>query len=277
MIFQSGSDTYATTQEKKLAFGNADGLIKEWDANWGGNRYHGEPLECIGAHPWASLHQTIGNPDDKKQGAWANRGFVIRAWKAQLGGKSANPWMAEYGRNVHGRKQTSLVDTVPPPGVKRLFPGDFVQATIEHVVVPQFAKDYYGPNQAFRKALSQNENTWRMIHRQASGETFQVKMIMGQLRSMYPGVRVSGTEDGTAQFELSGGLGYIPITIESLPQHRPYTLYIDEVPLDQSIHGNDFWQCDYDDVKDSWSQTFNIPAAPGKTRMIRFTPTHPGK
>jgi hypothetical protein len=41
--------------------------------------------------------------------------------------------------------------------------GDFVEATIEHIIVPQFAEGYYGPNEALRAALSRNEDTWQMI------------------------------------------------------------------------------------------------------------------
>ena len=45
---------------------------------------------------------------------------------------------------------------------------------------------------------------------------------------------------------------------------------IDGKALDQSVHGNDFWQTDYDPSTRRWSRTFNIPAADGKPRAIRF-------
>ena len=40
-----------------------------------------------------------------------------------------------------------------------------VVATIQHVIVPQAAADYYGPNEAHRVSLEQAGNTWRAIHR----------------------------------------------------------------------------------------------------------------
>ncbi len=38
---------------------------------------------------------------------------------------------------------------------------------IEYVGMPQFSKDYYGPNMALRAALTESGNTWRMVHREA--------------------------------------------------------------------------------------------------------------
>ncbi|MBT4757527.1 MAG: hypothetical protein HOO08_03950, partial [Opitutae bacterium] len=32
-----------------------------------------------------------------------------------------------------------------------------------------------------------------------------------------------------------------------------------EVALDQSVHGNDFWQTDYDAKSNSFKMTFNLP------------------
>ena len=86
--------------------------------------------------------------------------------RRQAGGARGWPNAACNARGA----DTSTVDLLPPPGVTRLEPGDFVEATIEHVIMPQFAADYYGPNEALRAALGQWENTWRMIHREAVGQ-----------------------------------------------------------------------------------------------------------
>ena len=55
-------------------------------------------------------------------------------------------------------------------------PGDYVDAVIEHVIVPQHAADYYGPNRALRTALEKDQDTWRMIHREAVGNDVGVQM-----------------------------------------------------------------------------------------------------
>jgi hypothetical protein len=267
VIFQIGADTYSYTGERKMAVGDETGLLKEWDTQWGGNTYRTPPMECHGRIPWASLHQAVPR-DNAKPGAWANRGIVIRSWKARLGGKDASPWMAEHGTTI-GRNTSSTLDIVPPPGVTHLEPGDFVEATIEHVAMPQFAKDYYGPNKELREALIRDENTWRMIQREALGNNRVVKMETGTLERLQPDIRIR-TDQDKAGLTLSGGLGFIPVTFTGLSSHCGYTLEIDGRALDQSVHGNDFWQTDYDPSTRRWSHTYNIPAAGGKPRTIHF-------
>ena len=266
VIFQIGADTYSYTGERKMAMGDKGGLIKEWDTQWGGHTYRTGPIECRGQTPWVSLHQAV--PREQAIGAWANRGIVIRSWKARFGGKVASPWIAEHGTTI-GKNDSSTIDIVPPLGLTRLEPGDFVEATIEHIVVPQHAKDYYGPNQALRDALTRDENTWCMIGREAVQNEVVAKMETGSLLRLHPDVRVRANK-GSARLTLSGGLGYIPVTFTGLPSHRGHVLKIDGVPLDQSIHGNDFWQTDYDSSTRSWSRTYNIPAASGKSRTIHL-------
>ena len=133
VIFQIGADTYSYTRERQLAVGNETGVLRQWDTRWGGDVYRTEPLECTGRVPWISLHLAESRGPQYEQGAWANRGLVIRSWEARLGGQPAAPWLAERGVGARG-SETSTVDLVPPPGLTRLEPGDFVAATIEHLV-----------------------------------------------------------------------------------------------------------------------------------------------
>jgi hypothetical protein len=267
VLFQTGADTYAYSQERKLAFGNETGVLREWDAQPGGNTYRGEPRECTGRIPWVSLHEAAPSKPEET-GAWANRGVIIRAWKARLGGKEAQPWIAERGLTLH-RRDTATLDLVPPPGVTRLEPGDFVEATIEFVVVPQAAKDYYGPNAALRAALAKDGNTWRMIHREAVCNDRQVAMQTGRLVRTYPAIAVDVAEDH-AEFTLTGGLGYVPVTFNGLTSPTGHGLRIDDQPLNQSVHGNDYWQTDYDPATKTWSRTYNVPVGDVKPRKLRL-------
>lgn len=266
VIFQVGADTYNFTRERKLAIGDETGLLKEWDSQWVGDTPPISPIECRGRIPWMSLHQAI--PSD--HGASANRGIVIRAWNARLGGKNVAPWLAEHGTKAHGENSSTL-DIVPPPGLTRLQPGDFVEATLEYIVMPQFAKDYYGPNTELRAALNRDENTWRMIDREARGNDLIVKMESGKVERLRPDLRVR-TEQDTARLSLSGGLGFVAVSFTNLSSHRGYVLEIDGKVLDQSIHGNDFWQTDYDPTTRRWSRTYNLPVGEKKERLIQFRP-----
>ena len=259
-----------------VLLGNETGLIREWPTRWGGDSYRTEPLECTGRVPWISLHEAVsragkeaGSPGQQgASGAWANRGIVIRSWQAQLGGKPAVPWFAERGVKARG-EDTSTADILPPPDVTRLESGDFVQATIEHVIVPQYAADYYGPNEALRRALAAGENTWRMIHREAVGNDRRVEIKIGALESLHPAVCVRTAIDA-AEFTLTGGLGYVPITFAGLTSPCSYALSIDNQPVNQAVHGNDFWQADYDPAAKRWSQTYNIPVGGDTPHTIRL-------
>ena len=267
VIFQTGADTYAYTHDKKMAVGNQSGLIKEWNTEMGGDIYRGEPIECTDPNSWATLYETSGAPGKEKFG-WANRGIMIRQWKARLGGEEARPWIAEHGADL-GRRSVSTIDIVPPPEVKRLKPGDYIDATIEFVVVPQSAADYYGPNESLRAALAKDEDTWKMTHREAIGGELKVDLRVGILERLYPGVTVAA-ENESVEFDLQGGLGYVPLTFTNLTSHRGYLLTVDGKPLDQAVHGNDFWQTDYDDQSERWSQTYNVPASESKRVRIKF-------
>jgi hypothetical protein len=272
VLFQIGADTYSYTGERKMAVGNVTGLDREWDTQWGGDIYRTQPLECAGTVPWVSLHEAVRRPG-ADSGAWANRGIVIREWRARLGGKDARPWVAERGAVVGGTA-TSTLDIVPPPDVTQLLPGDFVEATIEHLVLPQAAADYYGPNAPLRAALATMQDSWRLVHREAAGNARRVEVRKGRLERLHPDVRV-GAEDGRAEFTITGGIGYVPITITGLPTHRGGGFTIDGTPCDQAVHGNDFWQTDFDPVSGTWSQTVTVPLPEGAAHAIRFGATVP--
>lgn len=267
VIFQAGADTYNYTGERKMAIGNETGLTKEWDTQWGNNTYRTSPLECTDRVTWASLHNAVPR-ELERFGAWANRGFVIRTWKAQLGGKDASPWLAERGVKI-GRNDSSTLDILPPPNVTGLLPGDFVETTIEHIVMPQFARYYYGPNEDLKAALKRDENTWKMIQREANGNDRQVEVTAGTLLHLWPDIRIDAIDD-VASFKLHGGLAYVPVTVTGLTSNHDYILTVDGVRVDQSVHGNDFWQNDYDPATRRWSRTYNLPVSDDRVHSIHF-------
>jgi len=269
VIFQMSADTYGNTRERKMAVGDAAGLVREWNTQWGGDTYRTEPLECGGPVPWMSLHEAVRlDGDDRAAGAWANRGIVIREWGAKLGGHDAQPFVAERGVNW-GNRQASSLDVLLPPDVKRLQPGDFVEAVVEQLVLPQAPADYYGPDEPLRTALAEMADTWRLVHREATGNERVVEVAVGRLERLHPDVRIAAA-DGRAQCTIRGGLGSVPITVTGLPSHRAGRFTIDGAPLDQQVHGNDFWQTDYDAATGTWSQTVTVPLPGDEPHTVRF-------
>ncbi len=275
VLFQVGADTYNYTGERKMAIGNETGLVREWATHWGGGAYKTPPMPCLGRVPWISLHEAVSR-DKSKAGAWANRGIVIRRWDARLGGAKAAPWAAEFGLRIGD--DTSLIDVVPPPDVKQLLPGDYLDATFEHVIMPQYARDYYGPNANLRAALQKDENTWRMIAREALGNDLAVEVIQGKLQEVWP-TRIHVGAGSLAAFRVRGGLGYVPVTIAGVTGHPRPILELQQPDgtwraVDQSVHGNDYWQADYVPASAAWEITYTLPMdSPGdapKTRAFRF-------
>jgi len=267
VLFQIGADTYSYTSERKMALGNVDGLIRQWSTQPGGNVYRTEPIECTQLPTWISLHDAVAREDSVK-GAWANRGLVLRSWQARLGGKQTQPWIAERGLTIH-RRESSTLDILPPPAVTRLEKGDFVEMTIEQIVVPQHAGQYYGPNRQLQAALQQHGNTWKMILREAVENNREIEVDQGTLLKTYPDIRVQANNDH-ASLHVRGGLGYVPITFTNLASHDGHVLYVDDQVLDQSIHGNDFWQTDYDPIAKRWSRTYNLPLENGTSHAIEL-------
>ena len=278
VFFQCGGDNYSYTGEKKLAIGNENGLTAEWDTSWGGNAYKTKPAKLTGRAPWISMHQAVRRKDDK--GAWANRGVIIRSWEAKLGGKPAGPWVAERGARARGRN-TSLMDIVPPPGVTKLLPGDYVRAVIEHVVVPQKAGDYYGPNRGLKAALVKHADTWSMIRREAVGNDLSVKVSSGKLIRRRP--TMIRADMNRTEFTITGGLGFVPITISGLTDYRHAKL---EVRHGETWRSVKHAQCDYNPEARTWEITWSValdsPEDKPTARRFRFnigsnTPARTGR
>jgi hypothetical protein len=100
-----------------------------------------------------------------------------------------------------------------------------------------------------------------MIHREAVGNNITVTASTGTVLSEYP-IKIKALRN-QAQFIVNGGLGYIPMTFTDLQDYRGFTLETKDgsnwILVDQSVHGNDFWQTDYDAVSNTWQITYNLP------------------
>ncbi|NBP88650.1 MAG: hypothetical protein EBU59_09140 [Planctomycetia bacterium] len=68
---------------------------------------------------------------------------------------------------------------------------------------------------------------------------------------------------------VTGGVGFLPVRFEGLKSSTGFTLAERmngaDKPLDQAVHGQDFWQTDYDAKKGTYSISFNLPVDGKKT------------
>jgi len=190
----------------------------------------------------------------------------VRSWRARLGGRDVpEPLFAVYG--TENGPHSANAELAPPPGLDRLEPGDFVEADLELLVLPQSAADYYGPNAALRADLEANGGTWRTANRLARANALKVTVERGALLRRLP-VEIA-VDAGAAECTVHGGAGFVPVTFTGLSRPSGHRLLVDGAPLDQAVHGGDFWQVTPDDAANTFSVTYNLPleGAEGGVRL----------
>ncbi len=262
VIFQMAAPKYHYSKSNTLAWGNETGLKNEWSATIGGDsRYISEKQVAEGEVPWFSftdseLASTVTNFRP------ANRGFVIRSWNARINGKdNVPPSYAEYNATGGHGESSGLINITPPAECTSFKTGDYIEAVIETFQIPKYADDYYGPNQNLNTALDSKANTWEMVYREAMGNDLDVVVSSGgSLTANYP-IKIKSTGNSVS-FSVTGGRGYVPLTITNVENFQSPELY-QKVSgswqkIDQSVYGNDFWQTDFNVSTEKWDITYNV-------------------
>jgi hypothetical protein len=95
------------------------------------------------------------------------------------------------------------------------------------------------------------------VQREATGNFLKVESPVGKLARTFP-LQIAATRKGQAACTLAGGIGYLPVTFTGLSDYRGFELLVDGQPLSQAVHGNDFWQTDYNETSHQWRVTYNI-------------------
>ena len=267
-LFRLGADRYNDPDASQIAYGQGAQVVRTFPAT--GKDGCQQTFSLAGAGTWVALYRAAGQP---AEGGWANRGMILRAWSARVGGRDgAEPVGAIIGTSQGRHASANLIT-----GSKSFQPGDFVEFTVEMVILPARAADYYGPNENLRTHLAHSGDDWQAVARQAAGNSLEVKCLTGSLERSYPPVVRVGP-DQSASIEISGGLAQLPVSFTGLADYKGYSLWIvrdgTSTRLDQSAHGNDYWQTDYDPSTGAWRQTYNVPLdTPGDTRrtvILRF-------
>ena len=272
-FFQLGADFYNGTPSRRVAVGDLGGVHEEWEPKRGDKEYDRAPMPMRGEQPWVSIHGLERESLPEKTAA-ASRGLIVRKWRAVLGGQpTAQPYVSFFSTKI-GRNHRTVVELAPPPGIEKLFPGDYVEAEVELVAFPANASDYYGPDEAFQQALADAADTWKLVHREAAGNALNCEARRGTVLAAYP-LRIAVDAHETAEIVVKGGVGHVPVTFTGLRSPSGYTLTLDGQRFDQSVNGNDFWQTDHDSSAQRWQQTFNIPLPAGQSHTLRFVADPP--
>lgn len=257
-LFKLGRTRYYHTP--RIAYGNNEGLLAEKEApdtlETGDLVVDRETLS--GAAPyWVALPAATSTRRNKPNGY---RAVVIRQYEVVAGGKTyRNPTLHVP---VHTADPSNLdIELLPPIGVEQFRKGDRIKLDLELITLPRIADDYYGPNEAFRKHLADHPSSWKTTYREAVGNDLDVKVTGGRVLRNYPLVIKAEMPEVTVV--IKGGVGAVPIQFEGLPANQGASLYrVDQgrrIKFDQSVHGNDFWQTDYDAVSKTYTMTYNLP------------------
>lgn len=244
----------ATAEARKVFIGNGNGLITEVDVT--DNSKGGAtlpPTELKGPGPW-----WITVPGNTAIGYIAP---VIRKFDSTFAGINyPNPFVV-VDSGTQGDTIKVYVKIVPPPGVDSYQPGDTVKMDMQWLHLVPVVDNYGGFNESYRKHLKKNTRSWKTTYREVTGNDLKIDVAGGKLLKKYPIVIKADAPE--IDVEIVGGVGCVPIRFEGLKSPEAYTLFQivngREVKLDQSVHGNDFWQTDYDAASDTYKMTYNLP------------------
>jgi hypothetical protein len=258
-FFQLGADFYNDVPARRVAIGDLTGLREEWEPRRAKDEYDRTALPLAGDGAWVSVHG-VERAALTKGHAAATRGFIVRSWRAVLGGKPALPHVAtfctEWGQGNH---RTS-VELAPPPGRSELLPGDFVEAELELVVFPADAAAYYGPDAALRETLARDADTWRPVHREATGNALKPVAKLGLIAKNYP-LAIGVDDQQRAQVTVPGGLGHLPVTFTGLKSAGGHRVLVNGEPVTH-------WQTDWNAAAQRWQIVCNV--AVGREREVEI-------
>lgn len=267
VLFQFGGDHYNNPLEAKMAYGDTTGAATEWLSTNEVMSTKRHKLSNI--TPWVSLHDTRLLENDKKTGGMATRGFVIREWKATLGGKNSPAYLQQKNSN-NLKLPLMQAEVVLPPGTNSLKKGDYIEATIEYLIPPKTSNVYYGENIEFKENLSKFANRWQIIARDAVLHEQKVQIKKGTLVQRYPDIKVKA-DQGNAQFIVRGKqYRYTPVTVSNLKSATQGQIFVDGKPLDQSLYGEDYYQTEFNAATGTWSKTYNIKFSGPDTHTVTF-------
>ncbi len=269
-LFKMGrTPGYVTPQ---LAYGNGKGLIREHQIpnTLKRNETHLEPTTLTGPAPWwiaqpgahhhpVTYHQNRG----RENYATGSRAIIIRSYQAIINGQTnTNPTISAPVCQVHtdGSPNLDLL-LMPPPGITQFNPGDTIDFDVEVITPHREADDYYGPNKTYRNHLAKHPRSWKTVYREALGNNLKPEVEGGTVKHPYPLI-IEVTNQETVQFKINEGIGAVPVRFDGLktPNHSLYQVVNGkQIKLDQSVHGNDYWQTDYNPESDTYSLTVNLP------------------
>lgn len=280
-ILQLGGDFYNIFNTQSVVYGNDTGMIGQFTpTNDGSNDYTTSEIALSGNNPWLWAGDGLyHNGAKNKKEIDTNNGMIIRNYSATFGGIENNtPYMMERSSSKGYSAKKGINPTsyclVTPPEVTSFSKGDKIELLVEVVILPKQAVDYYGPNKNFLKALTTYGNSYELLYRESLGNKITAESSTNIIHTSYP--LTVETSYNTGLVTLTGGKGYVPIVFTGLSSVINPVLwrsYGDDWEIvDQSVHGKDFWQTNYNPETESFNLVYNVnqDLKNDKTAIIKY-------
>ena len=228
---------------------------------------------------WARVYIFVGETTFNGEGPWwvafpsgrstgrpgsgtGYKALIIRKFEAVVDGKkrTAPTFRATQYKSENSKPNLDF-ELLAATGKPSFRKGDYIEMDLELITLPNFSDQYYGPNEAFQTHLQANPSSWKTTYREAWRNELQVSVLGGELIRNYPVlVKATGPE---VIVDIRGGVGAVPISFSGLSSATGHTLYQvingKRQKFDQAVHGNDFWQTDFDPRSKTYKLTFNLP------------------
>ena len=284
-IFQIAADNYADNDFRGYAYGNESGpLFDAATPDHGTTGYASDAdrgISLPGEAPWVMLYANASDSDSLPENL-GNVGFVIRDYEADIGGVLTTTPTINIQRTNNGFSQMAFELGIPYDPASPVIPaGSTIRATVEYLVPPSDKSAYYGASDHLLALADVSYAGPDMMVHLATGNTLQVIADVGVVERTYP-IEITAAEGAVAaELTVTGGLGYTPLTFHGLPVHGGWQLEQEVggawVPVDQGVHGNDYWQAYADADAGTWDLTFNIHNVGTTTyRLVHLDPCGAG-
>ena len=283
-LFQMAADNYGDNGYTRVAYGNADGVLA--DRAIDDHRTTGyadaadRGIALAGDAPWVMLYDNR-KIDERLPEQYADLMYVIRDFEADIAGVTLDTPHINLHRTNNGQSQIGVELGLPHvegspwcgaacQGETRFIPaGSTIRATVEYLVVPADKARYYGASDYLAALPAELWRSTTMALTLAAGNMIEVVATVGAVRRTHPIEIDAESATVAADFSVTGGLGFVPIRVHGLPRHDGWQLERLEggawAPVEQAVHGNDFWQTTFDPSTQTYTRTYSVPNR-GRTR-----------
>jgi len=237
-----------------------------------------EPPPAVGSWFAQCARELRQHPSPEEDGA---RGIIFRCVELRVHDHPdlhLCPIVKKHPTSFASTPQTTaLIDFQASESEVSLRTGDTFHVFAEIIVYPTSPESYDGENAHFAALLAQSsleELTYLPVLRQAHHGDVSLKMIRGsQADGVLPTVEVD--DQGIAEFELEGGIGCLPITVNS-PAYRGEVRLFQQIdgawsPIPLIAETGGTYQVDYDSANARYHIIVGIDGAPVSSTKLRRT------